>query len=75
MNQIMVDSPLKAQLAGLSQPVEVVDEAGHSLGHFVPTQAAIVSDDCPYSSEELARMRAEEGGRPLADIWRSLGAR
>jgi hypothetical protein len=75
MNQIMVNSPLKAQLAGLSGPVEVVDETGHSLGHFVPTQATIVSDDCPYSAEELARMRAAEGGRPLAEIWRSLGAK
>jgi hypothetical protein len=73
VNQIVVDTPLGAQLTGLSQPVEVVDESGHSLGHFVPTQATAISDDCPYSAEELARMRAHKGGRPLADIWRSLG--
>ncbi len=75
MNQITVDSPLKVQLAGLAQPVEVVDEAGHRLGHFVPAQATIVSDDCPYSAEELAQMRSEEGGRPLAEIWKSLSAK
>ena len=75
MNQIMVHSPLNAQLAGLSQPVEVIDEAGHRLGHFVPTQATIVSDDCPYSAEELARMRGEEGGRALAEIWKALGVK
>jgi len=75
INQIVVDSPLKAQLAGLVQPVEVVDETGRSLGHFVPTQAMIVSDDCPYSAEELAHMRSAEGGRPLAEIWKSLGAK
>ena len=73
MHQITVDSPLKAQLAGLVQPVEVVDETGRSLGHFVPAQATIVSDDCPYSAEELAHMQSAEGGRPLAEIWKSLG--
>ena len=73
--QILVDSPLNAQLAGLVQPIEVVDETGRSLGHFVPAQATIVSDVCPYSAEELARMRSAEGGRPLAEIWKSLGAK
>jgi hypothetical protein len=75
VNQITVASPLKAQLAGLVQSVEVVDETGCSLGHFVPTGATVVSDDCPYTAEELARMRGAEGGRPLADIWKSLGAK
>jgi len=75
MNRIMVDSPLKAQLLELAQPVEVVDETGRSLGHFVPIRATIVSDDCPYSTEELARMRSEQGGRPLTEIWKSLGAK
>jgi hypothetical protein len=75
MNRIMVDSPLRAQLVGLAQPVEVVDETGRSLGHFVPTVATITSDDCPYSAEDLARMRSEQGGRPLAAIWKSLGAK
>jgi hypothetical protein len=75
MNQIMVDSPLRAQLAGLVQPVEIVDETGHSLGRFVPTQAMLVSDDCPYSAEELAEMRREEGGCALTEIWKSLGAK
>lgn len=72
MNQIMVHSPLNAQLAGLSGPVEVLDEAGHRLGHFVPAQATIVSDDCPYSSEGLARMRSEQGGHSLPEIWKAL---
>jgi hypothetical protein len=73
MNRLMVDRPLTAQLAGLAQPVEVVDDTGRSLGHFLPTQAAISSDDCPYSAEDLARMRSAEGGRPLAEIWKLLG--
>ena len=67
MNRIMVDDVLKAQLAGVVEPVEFVDESGHRLGHFVPTMATLASDECPYSEEEeLARMRSEQGGRPLA---------
>ncbi len=75
MNRIMVDSALKVQLAGVSEPVELVDEGGHRLGHFVPTVATLASDECPYSEEELERMKSERGGRPLAEIWTSLGAK
>jgi len=30
-------------------------------------------DQCPYGTQELAAMRAEEGGRPLTDIRQGLG--
>jgi hypothetical protein len=75
MNRIVVDSLLKVQLAGFSEPVELVDDVGNRLGHFVPTVARPASDECPYSGEELERMRSEKGGRPLREIWRSLGAK
>jgi hypothetical protein len=75
MNRIMVDKPVEVQLAALVHPVEVVDGAGRSLGHFVPARATAISDDCPYSPEELARMHNAEGGRSLGEIWKSLGAK
>ena len=75
MNRITVHAPLKTQLDGLAEPVEVVDETGRRLGHFVPAPATMASDDCPYSSEELERMRDEEGGRALPDVWMSLDAK
>ena len=75
MNQIVVDNPLGARFDALLQPVEVVDQTGRKLGHFVPRRATIGPDDCPYSAEELERMHSEEGGRPLTEIWKSLGAR
>jgi len=75
MNRIVVDSAVKAQLVGFGEPIEVVDETGQSLGHFVPKMTSPASDDCPYSTEDLARMRGQEGGRPLAEIWKSLGAK
>jgi len=75
MNRITVEGPIKAQLDGLALPVELVDETGRRLGHFVPAAPTVASDDCPYSSAELERMRAEQGGRTLPEIWKSLGAK
>jgi hypothetical protein len=75
MNRLVVMPPLRAQLDDLAGPVEIVDETGRRLGHFVPVAAATVTDACPYSASELERMRSEEGGRSLPEIWRSLGAK
>jgi len=75
MNRITVNDSLKNQLDGLALPVEVVDETGRPLGHFIPRTAMGTTDDCPYSAEELERMRADQGGRSLAEIWKSLGAK
>ena len=75
MNRITVYDPLRTQLDALDEPVEVVDETGRRLGHFVPAVATTASDDCPYSRDELERMRGEEGGRPLAEILKSLEAK
>jgi hypothetical protein len=75
MNRITVGRPLTAQLEHLAVPVEVVDETGRPLGHFVPRLATVASDECPYGPDELDAMRGEQGGRPLSEIWMSLGAK
>ena len=75
MNRITVDHLLTTQLEDLAVPVELVDETGRPLGHFVPRLATVTSDDCPYGPDELDAMRAEQAGRPLSEIWRSLGAK
>lgn len=72
MNRITVHEPLKAELDALAQPVELIDEAGKRLGHFVPARIAAPGDVCPYSREELDEMHSEQGGRPLREIWGSL---
>jgi len=78
MNRITVSEGLITQLGGFTQPVELCDAEGHMVGHFVPaeegTSESGVAEDCPYSAEELDRMRGEEGGRGLSEIWDSLGA-
>jgi hypothetical protein len=75
MNRITVDDVLKSRLDGAVEPVEVCDLDGQMLGHFVPIAALESRDGCPYSTDELNRMHAEDGGRSLAEIWKSLGAK
>ena len=72
MNRIIIDDSLKTKLFGASEPVVLCDGSGSALGHFVPIVSVGVKDECPYSQEELQRMRAEPGGRSWADIQKSL---
>jgi len=72
MNRLTIDHHASTQLGGVTQPVEVFDEEGNLLGHFVPRSSLDPSASCPYSEEELARMRTEKGGRFLAEIWDSI---
>jgi hypothetical protein len=74
MNQITITQPLTSQLAELNSPVEMVDEFGRALGHFVPRSAPVV-DDCPFGDDELKAMQSEQGGRELSEIWKSLRAK
>lgn len=73
MNRIVVSDPLRDALDGVALPVELIDDTGRRLGHFVPAaRDAGANDECPYAPEALAQMRAETGGRPLTEIWESL---
>lgn len=72
MNRIVIDQTTWEQLQGLDQPVEVFDESGNLLGHFLPVSSQDPTASCPYSEEELVRMRRESGGRTLPEIWESL---
>jgi len=77
MSKIVVDDVLRAKLNGLNTDVELCDESGQTLGHFVPAEAYMkwtyawlrtqVTDD------ELAQLQQQTGGSPLADIWQRLG--
>ena len=72
MNRVIVNHNASSQLDGVSQPVEIFDEDGKLLGHFVPTSSLDPSASCPYSDDELSNMRGESGGRPLNEIWDSM---
>jgi hypothetical protein len=76
MNKVIVDDALRCKLNGLDSDVEFCDEAGRTLGHYVPEDfynklmyawlKAQISDD------EVERLRKQTGGRPLAEIWKRL---
>ena len=72
MNRVTVDHSASSQLDGVRQPVQVFDENGKLLGHFVPTSSLDPTASCPFTDDELNKMRNESGGRPLNEIWDSM---
>ncbi|MBI1902733.1 MAG: hypothetical protein HYS13_16660 [Planctomycetia bacterium] len=77
MTRLTIDDSLCAKLYGFAGPVELCDASGRIVGQFVPSpQSTAISrpeDGCPHTEEELQAARREKGGRPLAEIWKSLG--
>ena len=77
MTKVTVDDELRARLNGLNDQLELCDEAGRTIGLFLPEEAywkmMLKYDQCPYSYEDLQRFRQEKGGRSLSEIWKSLG--
>jgi hypothetical protein len=76
MSKVTLDNGLLVK----HEPLEICDEGGQTVGHFLPPGVykkfvyAALAAECPYSAEDLARMQQETGGRPLAELWRELGA-
>jgi hypothetical protein len=80
MAKITLDTQMRAKLNGLNEQIEVCDESGITIGHFLPISdyqkllCAAAEAACPYTEEELQKFHQEKtGGRPLAEIWKSLG--
>jgi hypothetical protein len=79
MTTLILDEALRAKLNRLEEQVDLRDESGRVVGHFLPEATyrkllyAAVEAACPLSAEELERRRQETGGRTLAEIWKNLG--
>jgi hypothetical protein len=77
MNRVILDQALRARLNDLTEVLELFDESGERLGYFLPR--AVFRDmlfdwaDAQISPEEWELLRQQKGGRPLAEIWKSLG--
>src|SRR5207245_1303803 len=67
MSKVTIDEILRSRLNGLNEELELCDESGRTLGHFLPPDIyrtflyAYVESQCPYTQEELQRRRQETG--------------
>jgi hypothetical protein len=79
MTQITADPALRSRLNGLDEHLEIRDEQGRTIGHFVPQAIyeelfyRVLAAESGHSKEELKRRHRETGGQSLAEIWKSLG--
>lgn len=76
MSRITLDASLRAKLNGLNESLELCDENGETVGHFLPAAAyrsllyRIAEAQCPHTPEDLqARRKNQTGGKSLADFW------
>jgi len=79
MTRVTVDSTVSAQLSAYDGPVELCDNAGHTLGYFQPilpvAETERILGECPISDAELRRRRQVRAGRPLTEILQDLRGR
>lgn len=77
MTKLTADDQLGPSLRQLNQAVEVCDEQGTTLGHFLPKEQyfRLLYDRAKseISDDELERRLNEPGGSTLAEIWERLG--
>ena len=77
MTQIIIDQTLRLKLGGMNEPVELCDDSGQVVGHYLPEaeykRILYASVKIPYSDEEIARRRAQTGGCSLREIWDRVG--
>jgi hypothetical protein len=74
MTKVTIDATTVAKLKEFREMVELRDEAGRVVGHFLPGPPRDENGNIivPFSDEELDRRSQERGGRPLKDILSDL---
>lgn len=75
MSVLIVDEPMSVTLDRADGPVQVCTRDGRVLGYFSPAKPKTLRLDPPIGEDEIRRIEAEGGGRPLADILRDLEKR
>jgi hypothetical protein len=79
MSKITLDATLRSKLNGLNEELEVCDESGETLGHFVPTDDyrkliyLVAELQNPHTKEKLEALRNQTGGMTLAEFWKKMG--
>lgn len=77
MSITVTDLTLLAQLRQTSDVVELIDPDGNVVGTFAAGEAGQLPPgvESPFSESELAELRKQKSGRPLADILADLRKR
>jgi hypothetical protein len=77
MTKLTLDPQLRAKLNGLNEQIEVCDETGKTVGHFLPEAVyrkfIYAWLNAQVTDEELEQAAQEPGGCSLAEIWKKLG--
>jgi transcriptional regulator GlxA family with amidase domain len=79
MTTIVADPALRSRLNGLDRHLEIRDENGQPVGHFLPQSLyedlfyGALAAESGISMDNLKRMHQETGGRTLAEFWKDLG--
>jgi hypothetical protein len=76
MNRLVVDEPFRSKLQDVESRLELCDDAGNTLGYFVPAserqRLLYAWARGEFTDEEIQRARAESGGFSLAQILAEL---
>jgi hypothetical protein len=71
MTRITIDAATVAKLKDARDMVELRDEAGRIVGHFLPGPPRDEKGNIviPLTDQELEEASRQEGGRPLKEIF------
>ena len=74
MTRFVLDSTTGAKLQGARQPLELCDQTGRVLGHFIPLVEQAISPmlEPQIGEDEIRRRELQGGGRSLAEIMADL---
>jgi hypothetical protein len=76
MEKVIIDPSLRSQLEEIQIQVELCDDAGHTLGYFVPARTdlrwAYTWARTAITEEELEQARRQPGARTTAEVLERL---
>ncbi len=77
MVKMVLNAEISERLRSALEHVELYDEAGMLIGHFIPEidKSFYASVEIPIADEELRRRAEKGGGRTLAEIMTDLERR
>ena len=78
MDKIILDPALREKLNGLDHELELCDETGRTLGHYLPDalyrKLVLASLKVPATEEEIEEALRQKGtGCTLAEFWKKMG--